>query len=324
MDNEIGEISDLIEETGEIRIWYSILGVLSLYAVILIFANFILGKIVSQEVLSAKPYLYTINLFVILTIYFFIIIFLLKIHGSDLAILQSLKKKFSRLKLLPIIFGLGVVVSFVFLLFLLLSSYISSVILGGELILDFRLLWVSYDYSDHLYRALIPGIWEEVAFRGVVLVLLLKRYSKKASLIINSVLFGFFHLINLANIWGAVEPVIVLINVAFQIVYATAAGFVFAYLFLKTESLVPSILAHYLLDALGPFLQVIFFPGGYTLAEIAIVRTSQTIIGIGFIPAIVNMLIVYLVYKMWKKEPFLDVVEVTSENQNQIKTDSSV
>ena len=317
MNDEIVGIIEEIKEPKKERIWFTILGVLILYVVILVFANFILGKIVNSAVISNKPYLNTINLFVILMIYFFVIVFILKIPNSDIKILQSLKKNLSKIKMFPILLIFGIIAGLIFIGFLLLSSYISSVIISGELFLDFRVLWISYDYSNYLYRALIPGIWEEVAFRGIVLVLLMKKYSKKASLIINSVLFGFFHLINLINIWGSSNPRVVAINVAFQLVYATTAGFAFAYLYIKTESLVPSILSHYLLDAFGPFVQVIILSGGYSLAEIAIVRTSQTILGIGIIPAVVNVLIIYFIYMMWKNEPFLETTKVTNEPQIQ-------
>ncbi|MHA1954693.1 MAG: CPBP family glutamic-type intramembrane protease, partial [Candidatus Heimdallarchaeaceae archaeon] len=111
--------------------------------------------------------------------------------------------------------------------------------------------------------------------------------------------------------WWATFPVSILINVAFQVVYTTAAGFVFAYLFVKTESLVPSILSHYILDAFGPFLQAIVVAGGVTFSELAIVRTSQTIIGVGIVPTFVNVLIIFLVYRFWKKKPFLESVDVT-------------
>jgi membrane protease YdiL (CAAX protease family) len=325
MGNELIEIANDIEEPKGERIWFSIFGVLGLYTVILVFSDIVLRRIVSLETLTAKPYLYTINLFVILMIYFFIIVFILRIPYDNISILKSLKEKnLSKYKALPIILGLGIVVGFVFLVFLLFSSFIASMITEGELVLDFRFLWTTSGFSNFLYKALIPGIWEEVAFRGIVLVLLMKKYSKKISLIINSVLFGFYHIVNLINLWGATNPYAILINVAFQVVYATAAGFVFAYLFMKTESLIPSILSHYLLDAFGPFVQAIAFYGGYSLTELVIVRTSQTIIGIGYIPSFVNILIIYLIYRMWKKEPFFADIKISDEKQGPAKTETSI
>ncbi|NPD88589.1 MAG: CPBP family intramembrane metalloprotease [Asgard group archaeon] len=309
MSNEMIEIVEEIEEPKKENIWFLILGVLILYGLILVFANNILGRIVSSETLESKPYLYQINLFVILLVFFLVIVpFLFRIPERNQTYLQFLKK-IKLIKIQPIIavLGLGITTGVIFLVFLLLSSLVSVAIIGGELILDFRLLWVGYGFSEYLYRALIPGIWEEVAFRGIVLVLLLKKYSKQNSIIINSILFGLFHLINLVNMRYSIYPEVVAINVIFQVIYTTAAGFVFAYLFVKTESLIPSILSHFTLDAFGPFLQTIVF-GTLSLADIAILRTSQTVLGIGLIPAIVNVLIIYLVYWLWKKKRFFEPV----------------
>ncbi|MFX1445655.1 MAG: lysostaphin resistance A-like protein [Promethearchaeota archaeon] len=99
---------------------------------------------------------------------------------------------------------------------------------------------------------LIPGIWEEVAFRGIVLTILLKKYSEKKAIIIDGLLFGAMHFLNI--IGGAdVGSTIV------QVAYATTLGFAFAYMYIKTESLIPCIIAHYLIDAVNPlFLNVIF------------------------------------------------------------------
>ncbi|MHA1953988.1 MAG: CPBP family intramembrane glutamic endopeptidase, partial [Candidatus Heimdallarchaeaceae archaeon] len=216
MDSEIVETVEEIEEPKKERIWFLISGVLIIYGIILVFANNVLARIVNSEVLDSKPYLYTINLFVILMIFFFAIVpFLFRIPERKLSFLQYLKKiKLTEVKSILVILGLGFLVGAIFLLFLYISSLVAVFLIGGELILDFRLLWVGYEYYDHLYRAIIPGIWEEVAFRGIVLVLLLKKYSKKTSIIINSILFGLFHLINLVNMWWATFPVSILINVA--------------------------------------------------------------------------------------------------------------
>jgi len=99
---------------------------------------------------------------------------------------------------------------------------------------------------------LIPGIWEEVAFRGIILTILLKKYSEKKAIIIDGLLFGGMHFLNI--IGGAdVGSTII------QVGYATTLGFAFAYMYIKTESLIPCILAHYLIDAVNPlFLNVIF------------------------------------------------------------------
>jgi membrane protease YdiL (CAAX protease family) len=55
---------------------------------------------------------------------------------------------------------------------------------------------------------LVPGIWEEIAFRGVILTLLLKKYSEKKSIIINGLLFGGVHFINIIQGADVVSTII--------------------------------------------------------------------------------------------------------------------
>ncbi|MFX1313139.1 MAG: CPBP family intramembrane glutamic endopeptidase, partial [Promethearchaeota archaeon] len=114
-------------------------------------------------------------------------------------------------------------------------------------------LFDSVDYKNIWFlfiTALIPGIWEEVAFRGVILNLQLKKYSNKISIILNGVLFGLSHSINI--IFGAD-----LFLTLLQMLYASCIGIAFAYIFVKTRSLLPSILTHYSIDSV---LQLIIIP----------------------------------------------------------------
>ena len=92
--------------------------------------------------------------------------------------------------------------------------------------------------------ALQPGIWEELTFRGIAIPMLLKRYSQKTAIIISSVVFGIAHSFNIIT-GGA--PLYVL----FQVIYTFFLGLVFGYLFIKTNSLIPCIILHYLVDTIG-------------------------------------------------------------------------
>ncbi|GAH65884.1 unnamed protein product, partial [marine sediment metagenome] len=72
---------------------------------------------------------------------------------------------------------------------------------------------------------LIPGIWEEIAFRGVILNIQLKRYSQTTSIILNGLLFGLFHFVNLLfgqNIYST----------SMQVIYASCLGIAFLFAFL--------------------------------------------------------------------------------------------
>ncbi len=89
-------------------------------------------------------------------------------------------------------------------------------------------LWVS-----------IPSAFEEIAFRGVVLTLFLKRYSEIRAIVFSSLAFGLIHFANLLNGSAAVW-------VAGQVGWAFILGLGYGYLTLKTNSLFPAMLLHYL------------------------------------------------------------------------------
>ena len=89
------------------------------------------------------------------------------------------------------------------------------------------------------------GILEEVIFRGFLFKALCKDNFKTA-VIISSVTFGIGHIVNLLN--GAdVLPTLL------QIVYATAAGFLFTILFHSSGTLLPCIIAHSAINSLSAF-----------------------------------------------------------------------
>jgi len=86
------------------------------------------------------------------------------------------------------------------------------------------------------------GILEEVLIRGLILKLLLTKmgHTKKGIInacLISSALFGIVHIVNIIQV-GSIWPVIS------QIIYATAGGFFFAALFLRTKTLMITILLH--------------------------------------------------------------------------------
>jgi membrane protease YdiL (CAAX protease family) len=99
---------------------------------------------------------------------------------------------------------------------------------------------------------LIPGIWEETAYRGVVLPMLSKKYQVRTSLIISSVMFGFAHSFNLISysLMG-IDLITALTITSFQVIYATLLGYALGYMYIKTKSLLPSMILHYLIDSVG-------------------------------------------------------------------------
>lgn len=88
----------------------------------------------------------------------------------------------------------------------------------------------------------IPSAFEEVAFRGIVLTVFLSRYSKRTSIACSALGFGLIHLLNLAV---GREPVWVL----GQVVWAFILGLFYGTVFVRTGSLVPPMIVHYLGNA---------------------------------------------------------------------------
>jgi membrane protease YdiL (CAAX protease family) len=88
----------------------------------------------------------------------------------------------------------------------------------------------------------IPSIFEEVAFRGIVLTVFLSKYSERKSIIFSSFGFGLMHLFNLT---GGRE----LVWVMGQVVWGTTIGLFYGYVFVRTRSLLPPMIVHYLSNA---------------------------------------------------------------------------
>jgi membrane protease YdiL (CAAX protease family) len=85
----------------------------------------------------------------------------------------------------------------------------------------------------------LPSALEEVGSRGVILTLFMLSYSKRTSILIAAAGFSVLHLLNLL---GGREPVWVL----GQLGWSFLMGIFYGYLFVRTRSLVPSMLVHYL------------------------------------------------------------------------------
>lgn len=77
-----------------------------------------------------------------------------------------------------------------------------------------------------------PSIFEEVAFRGIVLTVFLSKYSERKSIIFSSVGFGLMHLSSLA---GGFE----LVWVMGQVVWAFTMGLFYGYVVIRTKPSAP-------------------------------------------------------------------------------------
>ncbi len=149
---------------------------------------------------------------------------------------------------------------------------------------------------------LIPGIWEEIAYRGVLIPMLVKKYHIRTSLIISSAIFGFAHTFNIISyILIGLDPLSALISVSFQVIYATFLGLAFGYLYIKTKTLLPSIILHFLINSVGQ----IFFNTYITDVFLAGIFL---ICFLGLIPAIFIILFVKVVIKQkLRNQDFLEI-----------------
>jgi len=99
----------------------------------------------------------------------------------------------------------------------------------------------------YVLTMLCVGFLEEVIFRGL-LFNAMRKDGIKSAIIVSSLTFGMGHIINMFNGSGAE-----LLPNLLQVVYATAAGFMFVMIYYKTESLLVCIAAHGVFNALSVF-----------------------------------------------------------------------
>jgi membrane protease YdiL (CAAX protease family) len=88
----------------------------------------------------------------------------------------------------------------------------------------------------------LPSVFEEIASRGVVLTVFLRKYSERKAIVFSALGFGLMHLLSLLN---GREPV----WVGGQVVWAFILGLMYGYMFLKAGSLLPLMVLHYLGNA---------------------------------------------------------------------------
>ncbi|MHA2031989.1 MAG: CPBP family intramembrane glutamic endopeptidase, partial [Candidatus Kariarchaeaceae archaeon] len=94
--------------------------------------------------------------------------------------------------------------------------------------------------------ALNPGIWEELGFRGIILSDLREKYADHNAIILSSFLFGLMHFSNM--VFLSFEEALG------GVIMATLFGLFWGYLTVKTGSVLPAMISHYLIDAFGAYL----------------------------------------------------------------------
>ena len=96
-----------------------------------------------------------------------------------------------------------------------------------------------------LIHSLFVGIMEELIFRSFLCRSIEQQSNEQKAVLVSSMIFGAFHLLNIGNIPFAF--------VLLQVLYAFAAGVSFAVVFYKTKSILFCMMVHTLVDFLGSF-----------------------------------------------------------------------
>ena len=101
---------------------------------------------------------------------------------------------------------------------------------------------------------------EELAFRGLLLALLGRRYGLRAAILLSSGLFGLWHVVpslgggtanaTMASVVGA-DAAGTVVRVVVTVVFTSLAGVVLCWLRLRSGSLVAPVLAHWTVNGLG-------------------------------------------------------------------------
>ncbi|UYP45405.1 hypothetical protein NEF87_001690 [Candidatus Lokiarchaeum ossiferum] len=119
-----------------------------------------------------------------------------------------------------------------------------AVLLTGAFILDFSTILPPTSW--YILTSLIPGIFEEICFRGILLSIFLKtpRGNPKNAIIASSIIFGLFHFTNLLTALSVYTII--------QAIISIFGGIMFAYLTIKTNSIFPAMISHYLIDVFAP------------------------------------------------------------------------
>ena len=99
----------------------------------------------------------------------------------------------------------------------------------------------------YVLTMLCVGFLEEVIFRGL-LFNAMRKDGVKSAILVSSLTFGMGHIINLFNGSG-----VKLLPNLLQVLYATAAGFMFVMIYYKSKSLLVCIGAHGVFNALSVF-----------------------------------------------------------------------
>jgi membrane protease YdiL (CAAX protease family) len=120
---------------------------------------------------------------------------------------------------------------------LLAALTLSSILLAALLTRHFVLDW-SFVAPLRWVKGLTRGVWEEVFFRGIMLAILMRTYTRRKAVLWTTAVFALVHLNVMDVSFAAVVDVVSIFFI----------GLLLAYVVLKTGSLLPAIVFHYVHD----------------------------------------------------------------------------
>jgi len=138
---------------------------------------------------------------------------------------------------------------FSFVIFCALAAGLSLVmgIFKGDLSTVFSIPELRPDADvigwGYFLLALVPGIWEELAYRGLIQSRLRQVFTTRVSITLSAVFFALFHFSNLVF-----QPLSLVVP---GVVMAFFFGLGWGWLTVRSRSVVPAMISHYLVDALG-------------------------------------------------------------------------
>ena len=152
-----------------------------------------------------------------------------------------------------------------------------------------------------LFACLMVGFAEEYLFRGLLQPLFLKKFGSRQngiflSILLTSVLFGVFHLINLVKNDNVGQVLV-------QVVFAMFIGFFFGVLLLKTNKLIPIAITHGLINF---FFSLAFLPGLKTAQD----ETADTVSFAPIVLFLPLLIIGLLIYKKLDKKEIIEKLEI--------------
>lgn len=206
------------------RRWYSIAYIV---CVVLLLSSIPFSMLINNEIIS---FILTTSLKIIATLYLFCYI---KKDGLDKPLLEKHKKR--NLLLIPLII-------------LPLSNIF--VALFTNLKLNESINY--FNIISGIIDAIIVLIYEEILFRGLVFNELLKTKKVNIAIIIQALIFGSIHLLNI-NSLGSVPFILA------QVIYTAYLGVILGIIYFKTKNIIYPIIFHLLFNVFNNVISVNLF-----------------------------------------------------------------